>query len=185
MPEGAGFCHKCGSQLPQGATFCPKCGAAVVSQAAQPSVQRPPTPYMGEKGEKHEKREKREKGEKGEKGGAGGEMLGALVGGFVLIWLGITFFLQQNGYLPANLWWAYFILGIGAVLVLWGVAIYARGHVGIGPVIGGAILLLGGVSAIATSNFRFATQFWPLIVVVLGVLVIVGGLASRRRVPAP
>ncbi len=179
MPDGAGFCHKCGAQLPPGATFCARCGAAVAMAGTAAGVP-PPMP----RGEKHEKHEKHEKNEKGEKA-AGGGMLGALVGGLVLIWLGITFFLEQNGNLPSDIWWAYFVLGVGAILIMEGAVIYTRGHYGLGPVIGGVFLIFAGVSAIATNNYRIQTQIWPLAIVVIGVLVLASGFVFRRRVPKP
>ncbi len=182
MPDGTGFCHRCGAQLPPGATFCPKCGTSVASSSvAQPSSPMPPTRRRDEKGEKGEKHEKNEKQEKSATRG----MLGAAVGGGIIIWLGITFFLEQNGYLPNNIWWAYFASGVGIILVLEGVVIYSRGHVGIGPIIGGAILIFAGLSAITTDNFRLQSQLWPLAIVVVGVLVLLSGFAYRRRVPRP
>jgi len=184
MSQGASFCHKCGSPLPPGSTFCPNCGAAVAGAAApQPGYQQPyaQQPYVRHR---HEKAEKSEKGEKREKGGQGG-MLGAMVGGLILIWLGITFYFQETGYLPSDYWWAYFIAGLGVILILQGIVIYTRGHVGYGPVVGGAILAFIGLSTIATHNFTIQAQLWPLILVALGVIVIVGGVAARRRVPAP
>lgn len=185
MPEGVGYCHKCGAQLPQGATFCPKCGAAVAASAApQPGAQQPSTSRRGEKAEKREKQEKHEKEEKGEKGSSGG-MLGAVVGGLILIWLGTTFFLEQNGYLASNIWWAYFIAGVGVILILQGVVVYSRGHWGLGPTVGGAVLIFVGLSSIASVQLSFGTRLWPLLLVALGVFVLFVGIASRRRVPAP
>jgi FtsH-binding integral membrane protein len=138
-------------------------------------------PWRGEKYEKHEKHEKREKGEKSSHGG----MLGALVGGLVLIWLGITFYLEQNGNLPSDIWWAYFVVGVGAILILEGAVIFTRGHYGLGPVIGGAFLIFAGMSAIATNNYRVQSQLWPLAIVVIGILVLLSGFAFRRRAPTP
>jgi hypothetical protein len=184
MPELAGYCHKCGAQLPQSAVFCPKCGAAVVlATAPQPGAQ-PSVVRRGERAEKHEKQEKHEKSEKGEKG-AGGPMLGTVVGGLILIWLGVSFFLEQNGYVPSDIWWAYFVLGAGVILVLYGIAIHSSRGIGFGPMIGGAIIILIALSTIATNQFRFEASFWPLLLVALGVLVVLAGFASRRRVPAP
>ncbi len=179
MPNGGGFCHKCGAQLPSDATFCAKCGATVLSSAT--SVAQQPQVQRGEKGEKHEKREKREKGEKS----GGGGTLSAVVAGLILIWLGTTFFLEQNGYLASAIWWAYFISGVGIVLVLEGVVIYTRGHIGLGPLIGGALLLFGGLSAITTNNYRYESQLWPLVIVVIGAIVLITGITFRRRVPKP
>lgn len=182
MPDGAGFCHRCGSPLPGDAAFCPRCGAATVpSTTIAPPPQQPPTWQRHEKGEKHEKREKSEKGEKSAHGG----MLGPIVGGLVLIWLGVTFFLEQNGNLPSDIWWAYFITGIGVILIVEGAYIYARGHIGIGPMIGGAFLIFAGLSAITTINYTIPSQLGALAIVVMGVLVLVVGLTFRRHVPAP
>jgi zinc ribbon protein len=182
MSGNAGFCHRCGTQLPEGATYCPKCGSAVagstVFQAGGPSSTRA---EMREKAEKHEKHEKHEKNEKGGPEGR----LGALVGGLILIWLGTTFFLEQNGNLNPAVWWAYFLSGVGAILILQGVVLYSRGRIGMGPIVGGAFALLIGVSFITTAQFNITDRLWPLLLVALGVFVLVGGLASRRRVPSP
>jgi FtsH-binding integral membrane protein len=139
---------------------------------------------MHRRNEKGEKGEKHEKNEKTEKSPARG-MLGAVVAGLILIWLGTTYFLEQNGYLASDIWWAYFVSGVGIVLVLEGVVIYSRGHIGLGPVIGGAVLIFAGISAISTYNYKFQTQLWPLVIVAIGALVLVSGLAYRRRVPPP
>lgn len=155
--------------------------------ASQPTFQQQgatPASRMEEKHEKHEKGEKGEKNEKGEKGEGGG-FLGALVGGSILIWLGVTFYLEQNGYLRSDIWWAYFLTGIGAILILQGVVFYTRGHRGFGSVIGGAVLVFIGLSAIATSTVNLATEFWPLLIVAMGVFVLAGGITSRRRAPRP
>ena len=182
MPDGAGFCQRCGYPLPFGAAFCPRCGAAAApSPTATPSPQQPPALQRHEKGEKHEKREKNEKGEKSVHGG----MLGPIVGGLILIWLGTAFFLEQNGNLPSDIWWAYFISGVGIILIVEGAYIYSRGHVGIGPLIGGAFLTFAGLSAISTHNYTIPSQLGALAIVVMGVLVLVVGLTFRRRVPAP
>jgi len=182
MSGNAGFCHRCGAQLPEGATYCPKCGSAVAGST--PFQVGGPGSARVEKREKAEKREKQEKREKNEKGGLEGR-LGALVGGLILIWLGATFFLEQNGYLNPTVWWAYFLSGVGAILILQGVVIYSRGRNGVGPVVGGAFALLIGISFITTAQFNITDRLWPLLLVALGILVLVGGLASRKRVPSP
>ncbi len=179
MPDGGSFCHKCGAPVPPGSSFCAKCGAAVTSSASSIPASQPRA--REEKGEKHEKQEKHEKGEKS----GGGGMLGAIVAGLILIWLGTTFYLEQNGYLASDIWWAYFISGVGIVLVLDGVVIYTRGHVGLGPLIGGAILLFGGLSSITTNNYRYESQLWPLAIIVIGAIVLITGVTFRKRVPKP
>ena len=185
MSGNAGFCHRCGAQLPGGATYCPKCGSAVAgSSAFQAGGFGPTRVEMREKAEKHEKQEKSEKREKNEKGGPGGR-LGALVGGLILIWLGTTFFLEQSGYLTGVDWWAYFLSGVGGILILQGVILYSRGRIGAGPIIGGAFALLIGASFITSNEYNLTDRLWPLIIVALGIFVLVGGLASRRRIPNP
>lgn len=181
MPDGGTFCHRCGAQLTPGASFCAKCGAPVFSSTTSiPGTQQ----SQARRGEKSEKHEKQEKHEKGEKSGWRG-MLGAVVAGLILMWLGVTFFLEQNGYLPSDIWWAYFVSGVGIVLILEGVAFYSRGHYGLGPLIGGAVLLFGGLSSITTHNYTIDAQIWPLFIVFIGALVLVTGVIFRRRVPAP
>jgi hypothetical protein len=169
------YCSKCGAELPDSATFCPKCGTPV-SQAAQASQ---PAPAGGHyRYEKHEKQEKEEKHEKGR----GGDITGAVVGGLILILLGVTFYLQQLNLISSDLWWAYFIIGLGAILILQGAMRRTRsGRPFTGSIIGGAILLLIGLAFVLERQ----AIIWPLILVVIGVVVILSGLAGRRRVPNP
>jgi zinc ribbon protein len=174
----AKYCSKCGAPLPEGATFCPKCGTAVT--AAPPQGPPPPRQYRYEKHEKGEKREKREKGEKAEKGREG-DISGAVFGGLILVWLGISFYLQQIGTIPADRWWAYFIFGIGVLLVLRGVIQLSKGWYYSGSIVGGAILMVVGFVFIENVQF----SFWPLILVIIGAAIIFTGLAGRRRVPKP
>jgi zinc ribbon protein len=174
----ARYCSKCGAPLPEGATFCPKCGTPVT--AAPPQGAPPARQYRYEKHEKGEKREKGEKGEKAEKGREG-DISGAVIGGLILVWLGISFYLQQIGTIPADRWWAYFIFGIGVLLVLRGVVQLSKGWTYSGSIVGGAILMVVGFVFI--ENVQFSS--WPLILVIIGAAIIFTGLAGRRRVPKP
>ena len=129
---------------------------------------------------RHEKNEKQEKHEKGEKG-RGGNVVGPVVGGLILVWLGITFYLQQIGTISSNNWWAYFILGIGAIIVLQGFLLYFRSRRPIyGPFIGGAVLVLVGLSFI----YNAWENFWPFILVIIGIAILASALA-RSRTPGP
>jgi hypothetical protein len=192
------YCHKCGAELPPGATFCPVCGTPVyvpppAGSTSQPPPSSTPPPYYdrhayrqwrreqrrNEKGEKGEKNEKG--GEKGEKGSGGRAIIGPLIGGGILIWLGITFYLQQIGYVSGN-WWALFILGIGVLLVLQGLLFYGRSHRPFyGPFIGGGILIIIGLS----SYYNSIDSLWPLILVVIGIAVLASAFGYRRRTPPP
>jgi len=112
-------CPKCGSEVSEEMSFCPKCGAALRIQPPPPAGTRP-TRYRrdekSEKGEKHEKEEKGEKGEKGEKQGYG--FLGPLIGGLILVFLGVSFWLELTGVLSARYMWSFFLLLIGIVIII-------------------------------------------------------------------
>jgi len=182
MSGGDRFCSKCGAALPQNASFCPSCGTSAAMGAGQ---QAPPTPPRWEgrhEYEKHEKHEKHEKAEKQEKG-RGGDIAGAVTGGLILIWLGISFYLAQIGYASWNNWWEFFLMGIGVIIILQGLIRYGQGRGAFtGSLIGGAILfLIGGAFY---WGFEFG-NLWPLILVAIGVVVLASAVAGRRRVPAP
>jgi len=128
------YCPKCGSKLREDMSFCPKCGAAL--KVEKPSVEAVPAPppraekaEKGEKGEKHEKREKeereerekREKSEKHEKREFG--YMGSLIGGLILIFLGLMFYLALTtpiGWATAG---AIFVIVIGIIIIVG--AVYA------------------------------------------------------------
>jgi uncharacterized Zn finger protein (UPF0148 family) len=182
----ARYCHKCGSALPAGSSYCPGCGTPVTTASVAAVAQQSPAPepysrkaYRHEKYEKEEKHEKNEKGEKGS--GRPGSIIGPVVGGLIVIWLGVTFYLQEIGSIPSANWWAYFILGIGFILVLQGLLVYSQSRRPFyGPFIGGAILILIGLSFI----YNVSGNFWPLILVVIGIAILASALTRGRR-PAP
>ncbi len=100
--------------------FCPNCGASLkAEQTAAPTRPEPPIRYTREKEEKYEKREKREKGEKGEKREKGEfGFIGPLIGGLVLIFLGLAFYLERTGAINAGYLWAFFLVIIGVIIIL-------------------------------------------------------------------
>ena len=121
------YCHKCGAKVSDEMAFCPKCGAAL--KAEKPQVEAAPAPALprAEKGEKAEKREKEEKAEKGEKAekhekGEFG-ILGPLIGGLVLIFLGLMSYLQITGILGREVAGASILIIIGVIIIVG--AIYA------------------------------------------------------------
>ncbi len=169
------YCTKCGTEVSETAQFCPNCGASLRPSGfvSEPSIAR----RRGEKSEKQEKGEKHEKGEKGE------GRAGPLTGGLVLIWLGITFFLASSNYISWASWWAYFLLGLGAILLVQAAIIFAtnkqRGVV-YGPAIGGAVLV-----AIGAASILSVTNWWWLILVVIGIAVIASALREKGQNPKP
>jgi hypothetical protein len=167
------FCPKCGAEISPDAVFCPKCGAQI---AAAPA---PPPRYRGEKEEKSEKGEKHEKHEKHEPG----DRTGPLVGGLILIWLGITFYMAQVGYIIWADWWAYFLIGIGVILLIQGAiryAVLAYRASATGSLIGGTVVLIVGLAGAAGMR-----NWWWMIFIALGIAIIVSGIAARKRTPKP
>jgi cation transport ATPase len=113
------YCQKCGTEIREEMAFCPKCGAPL--KAEQPPVEAAPAPapQMAEKAEKREKREKeekREKTEKHEKREFG--VIGPLVGGLILVFLGLTSYLQVSGLLRTEVASALFFIIIGIIIVV-------------------------------------------------------------------
>ena len=128
--------------------------------------------------------EKHEKEEKG-RGKWARDPLGSAIGALILIWLGVTLFLANLGTFGWIQWenfWAWFILGIGAlfileVLIRLVVPEYQR-PIG-GRLIAGVILLVIGAS------FSFLPfdigKLWPFIFIAIGLAVLLGGLFRPRR----
>ena len=182
MSSGNKFCAKCGAALPENATFCPNCGTPTASSAWQQATQPPRWERRYDRYEKREKREKNEKGEKHEKG-RGGDIYGAITGGLILVWLGISFYLAQSGYVSWDKWWQIFLVGLGVVLIFQGLLRYAKSRRPFtGPIIGGAILIVIGLAFFVGTEVG---NFWPLILVAIGIAVLVSAIAGRRRVPNP
>lgn len=121
------YCPKCGTKVSEEMAFCPKCGAPLKAEKP-PTEVAPPAEYRrekAEKAEKHEKVEKREKTEKYEKREFG--VIGPLVGGLILIFLGLMFYLQVTGFLGWEILWAFFFVIVGIIIII-GAVYAARRH---------------------------------------------------------
>jgi hypothetical protein len=120
------YCPKCGAKVTEEMSFCPKCGAPIKVEQAAPAETRPREYRRGEKAEKGEKHEKGEKGEKREFG-----FLGPLIGGLILIFLGITFYLEITGIYERRMVWAFFFLLVGVIVIIaavYGAFVLTRRH---------------------------------------------------------
>jgi uncharacterized membrane protein YvbJ len=121
------YCPKCGSKVDEEMTFCPKCGAPLKAEKAVAEAK----PVAYRRDEKAEKTEKHEKGEKHEKREYG--FIGPLVGGLILLFVGLTFYLELTVH-DENLMriaWAFFFVIIGIIIIVaavYGVIIAGRRH---------------------------------------------------------
>jgi len=166
------FCTKCGAEVPEGAEFCPKCGNQMSVSAAVGRRH-----HREEKQEKGEKEEKREKGEKSE------DRTGPLTGGLILIWLGISLYLAQAHYIIWDTWWPYFIIGVGAILIAMATIRYSSSQhkaPAMGFLIAGAVMLIIGFASVVGMN-----DWWPFVLIAIGIVVIFGGIRARSRTPRP
>lgn len=184
MPEDKKFCSRCGAPLAEGAAFCSSCGAPVTITAPQPPPSPPRREHRGEKEEKREKHEKGEKGEKHEKREKNGEgHLGAVVGGSILVWLGLSFYLSQIYAIHPMRWWALFLSGLGLIIIIQGLIRYSQSgsrHPLTYSLLGGALAFTVGLASLGGMMY-----IWPLVLVLLGVFIIISATSARRRAPRP
>jgi DNA-directed RNA polymerase subunit RPC12/RpoP len=179
------YCSKCGREVKDSDIFCPNCGASlkVAEKPARSAAYR-----RGEKQEKNEKEERQEKQEKREKSEKhqekrGGGVVGSVLGGLILVWLGISFYAGQQGIVPSTDWGSFFLLGLGAIIIARGVVAalqWKKVSLAYGWFIGGAVVFMIGLSG--TLGIR---NWWPLVLMAIGVAVIIGALAERSKNPRP
>ncbi len=108
----------------------------------------------------------------------GPDRYSGMTGGLILILLGILFLLSLHHYIHWSDWWAYFVMGLGAILVLDFVvrsASASKRGANTGKIVAGAVLIVIG----ATHVFGLST-WWPLILIAVGLILLV----SSFRKPA-
>jgi len=94
-----------------------------------------------------------------------------LFAGLVLILLGVLLLFQTQGWFTWNDWWKYLLLGLGVIFIIDALVRLARPSPRPrwgGRLVVGLVLLLVGLIFVAGFG-----QWWPLILVVIGVGVIV------------
>ena len=104
--------------------------------------------------------------------------LSGISGGVFLILLGVLLFLATQGTLSWDKWWQFLVIGIGVILLADSL-LYRRGNAGefrSGRLIAGIILIGVGIAFLLGS-----VAWWPLIIIVVGVAVIIGGLLKRGQ----
>jgi uncharacterized membrane protein YvbJ len=109
------YCPKCGEKVTEEMTFCPKCGVSL--RTAEPQVEARTVTYR-----RHEKEEKQEKGEKHEKHEKHQyPFIGWLIGGLILIFIGLTAYLNINYPGQSGVMWAFFLVLVGLLIIIGGV----------------------------------------------------------------
>jgi len=97
-----------------------------------------------------------------------------VIAGSAVVWLGITFFLEQLGYLSTSTFEMSFTAGIGAIIVIQGFITYkAYRLVSITSFVVGAIVVIVGLtfaSPVAGAG--------PLILIALGIAILALGVAE-------
>ncbi|MCK4333804.1 hypothetical protein KAX06_03330 [candidate division WOR-3 bacterium] len=105
-----------------------------------------------------------------------GGMVGGIFIGVALIWLGISLYLRKAEIITH--WWPYFILGLGALFILVGIAMLFLSWLrkgAIGMFITGLILGAIGIIPILGGGWG---QWWFLIIVLGGVIIVVSVIWS-------
>lgn len=143
-------CPKCGNEVNEEMAFCPKCGASLKGEQPRDVEEwgkefgkrmskrgKELGERMSERGkeieerikERTERAERYEKYEKEEKEGIPEKyeprrvsFLGPLIGGLILIFLGLMFYLQVIGRLEAGTAWALFFVVIGVIVIAAGLS---------------------------------------------------------------
>jgi len=102
----------------------------------------------------------------------------AIFFGLIVLTAGILFLLATQGYIYWGDWWAYFLLCLGAILIIetfvrWTVPAYRKP--GAGRIIIGLVLIVIGAASLTTQII------WPWIIILLGIAIILFGLTRVRR----
>lgn len=164
------YCPRCGTEADPDDEYCDKCGYNL--------SERPPVRPVRRRDEKSEKDERDEKEEKRED-----ERSGAIMGGAIVIWLGVSFILRNSGYIGWNQFGGVFLLGIGLILIFRGLLEYTRAG-SIDPAMG--YLIGGGFVALMGAGITFnLDEWWPIFLVIIGIVIILRGLTERGRNPRP
>jgi hypothetical protein len=134
--------------------------------------------------EQREEKPERRHREREEKGGEGmqekweRDPISAGFGAVFLIVLGILLFLGVRGVILWEDWWKYLLVSIGGLLLIEVLVRFTRPAYRrpvVGRLIAGIILI-----SIGLANLGGIGQWWPLIPIVIGVIILIGIFARRR-----
>ncbi len=97
-----------------------------------------------------------------------------VTGGLILILLGVLFLLTQADRISWADWWAYFLVGLGGIFLVTGIAGVGGRHGTGGRMIAGVILaVIGGAHLIGVS------VWWPYLLIGLGAALLISALFRR------
>ena len=105
--------------------------------------------------------------------------LAKLFSGVIVVWLGISLLLMEQNFFRYGEWWAYFLLGLGIIFFAEVIFRMTRdGHkkISIGKIIAGAVLM-----AIGASNIYHLEDWWPVILIAVGVIIIILNLQQKQE----
>jgi len=109
----------------------------------------------------------------------GRSSLRGLFPGLVLIVLGFLLFAATQDWITWEIWWKYFLVGLGVVFLIDAGVHYLSieyRHAASGKVIPGVILIFVGLAFIYGFD-----QWWPLVLIAAGVVILLGLLFRRQN----
>lgn len=122
-----------------------------------------------------------------EKHSAAKAIIGGLFGGFIMIWLGVSFYLVMSGFWTWGQWGAWFCLGLAALFLLQGIAWLAIPGMHksfVGMLIPAVFLTAIGIVPIIGNGWDAWGKWWPLIIVAVGLVIIISTIStvvSKRK----
>lgn len=106
--------------------------------------------------------------------------LSDILGGLIVLAIGLSFMLATNGIIPWDKWWAYLLTFLGVIFIFDALLRWfnLRERLVGGRFITGIILFCIGFSFILALK-----NWWPLILIIIGILIIIKGIASQKNKP--
>jgi hypothetical protein len=108
----------------------------------------------------------------------GRDPLRGLFWGLILILVGVLFFIDRQQGIGWEILWMYLLIGLGAIFIIDGLvhlSISGFRDSQLGRFIPGVVLLFIGLAFL----FNFS-QWWPIILIAVGVIILLGFLFRRR-----
>ena len=104
--------------------------------------------------------------------------LSDIFGGLIVLAIGLSFFLAANNIISWDKWWAYLLIFLGVIFIIEAIirnTKFKERLIG-GRFIAGIILLSIGFAFVLSLK-----NWWPLILIVVGLLIIIKGIVSHEE----